>query len=413
VFTDDRDRYTAAHYFPKLETAGAARADTFGTGPMKIERIDILPADMPQADPKWRFAIHANRVSQGWLVAIAADDGTVGYGYASATKHMGASREGLKGVLNDFTALLLGRDPFDIEPIMEDLDHRLRGMNQAKAAIDCALHEIAARALGVPLCTLFGGKFRSEFPVLRVLSLKQPEEMAGKARELVEAGYRDIKIKVDGRLDLDAARVRAIRDEVGPEIRLTIDANQAYKPKAAIKLAGKVADLGVEIFEQPCSADDDAGLKFVTEHSPIAVEADESAGSLRDVFRLVSNRIVDLVSLKVPKLGGLRNTIAAARICEAADIPCRLGAHVGPRAADRPGHASRGQPAWPQLRVRVRRIRSAAERHHRRCREPERHDPPAGRDRLRRRPAGGRAEPDCAGRTRRSCGVRVFATRIE
>jgi L-alanine-DL-glutamate epimerase-like enolase superfamily enzyme len=298
---------------------------------MKIDRIEILPADMPQSDPQWRFAIHANRVSQGWLIAIAADDGTVGYGYASATKHMGASSAGLKGVLDDFTGRLLGRDPFDIEAIMADLDHRLRGMNQAKAAIDCALHEIAARALGVPLCALFGGKLRTEFPVLRVLSLKQPEEMAAKARELVDAGYRDIKIKVDGRVDLDAARVRAIRDEVGPEIRLTIDANQAYKPKGAIRLASKVADLGVEIFEQPCNADDHAGLKFVTDHSPIAVEADESAGSVRDVFRLVSSRIVDLVSLKVPKLGGLRNTIVAARICEAADIPCRLGAHVGPR----------------------------------------------------------------------------------
>ena len=298
---------------------------------MKIDRVEILPADMPQADPKWRFAIHANRVSHGWLVAITADDGTLGYGYASATKHMGASREGLKGVLDDFTGLLLGRDPFDSEAIMVDLDHRLRGMNQAKAAIDCALHEIAARSLGVPLCTLFGGKLRSEFPVLRVLSLKPPAEMAAKARELIDAGYRDIKIKVDGRLELDAARVQAIRAEAGPEIRLTIDANQAYKPKAAVRLAHKVADLGVEIFEQPCNADDHAGLKFVTDHSPIAVEADESAGSVREVFRLVSGRIVDLVSLKVPKLGGLRNTLAAARICEAGDIPCRLGAHVGPR----------------------------------------------------------------------------------
>jgi L-alanine-DL-glutamate epimerase-like enolase superfamily enzyme len=298
---------------------------------MKIDGIEILPADMPQSDPKWRFAIHANRVSQGWLVAIAADEGTVGYGYASATKHMGASSAGLKGVLNDFSGLLLGRDPFDIEAILADLDHRLRGMNQAKAAIDCALHEIAARSLGVPLCTLFGGKLRTEFPVLRVLSLKRPDEMASKARELIHAGYRDIKIKVDGRVDLDAARVRAIRDEVGPEIRLTIDANQAYKPKGAVRLATKVADLGVEIFEQPCSADDHAGLKFVTDHSPIAIEADESASSVREVFRLASNRTVDLVSLKVSKLGGLRNTIAAARICEAADIPCRLGAHVGPR----------------------------------------------------------------------------------
>jgi L-alanine-DL-glutamate epimerase-like enolase superfamily enzyme len=291
----------------------------------------MLPADMPQADPQWRFAIHANRVSHGWLVAITADDGTLGYGYASATKHMGASREGLKGVLDDFTRLLLGRDPFDREAILVDLDHRLRGMNQAKAAIDCALHEIAARALGVPLCTLFGGKLRSEFPVLRVLSLKPPDQMAARARALVDAGYRDIKIKVDGQLDLDAARVRAVRAEVGSDIALTIDANQAYTPKAAVRLAGKVADLGVEIFEQPCHADDHAGLKFVTDHSPIAVEADESAGSLRDVYRLVCGRIVDLVSLKVPKLGGLRNALAAARLCEAADIPCRLGAHVGPR----------------------------------------------------------------------------------
>jgi len=234
-------------------------------------------------------------------------------------------------VLDDFNRLLIGRDPLDIEVIMADLNHHLTGANQAKAAIDCALYEIASRSIGVPLCTLFGGKFRTEFPVLRVLSLKQPDEMAGKAQELIDAGYRDLKIKVDGRIDLDAARVRAIREQVGPDIRLTIDANQAYKPKAAVRLANKIAELGVDIFEQPCNADDHAGLKFVTEHSPIAVEADESAASVRDVFKLVSNRIVDLVSLKIPKLGGLRNTIAAARICEAADIPCRLGAHVGPR----------------------------------------------------------------------------------
>src|SRR4051794_17595067 len=118
---------------------------------MKISSVTVLPADMPQSDPNWRFSIHANRVSQGWLVEIATDEGTTGYGYASATKHMGASSEGLKGVLDDFSRLLIGRDPFDLEAILADLNHRLRGMNQAKAAIDCALHEIAARSLGVPL----------------------------------------------------------------------------------------------------------------------------------------------------------------------------------------------------------------------------------------------------------------------
>ena len=128
---------------------------------MKISKIEILPCRHATVGPEWRFSIHANRISQGWLVGITADDGTVGYGYASATKHMGASSEGLKGVLDDFNRLLIGRDPFDIEAIMADLNHRLLGMNQAKAAIDCALYEIASRSLGVPLCTLFGGKFRT------------------------------------------------------------------------------------------------------------------------------------------------------------------------------------------------------------------------------------------------------------
>jgi L-alanine-DL-glutamate epimerase-like enolase superfamily enzyme len=304
---------------------------TSGEGILKIAKVEILPCHMPQSDPKWRFSIHANRVSKGWLVEITASDGTVGYGYASATRHMGASSEGLKGILDDFARLLIGRDPFDIEGILFTLDHHLKGTNQGKAAIDCALHEVASRSLGIPLHQFLGGKFRSEFPVMRVLSLKEPKEMAEKGEELRKAGYEYVKIKVDGQLKVDAARVAAIRDAIGPDIRLIIDANQAYAPKEAIRLACKVAAYDVEIFEQPCKAEDHAGLKLVTDNSPISIEADESAGSVRDVMALASGRIVDLVSLKVPKLGGLRNTLAAAQICRAADIPVRLGAHVGPR----------------------------------------------------------------------------------
>jgi L-alanine-DL-glutamate epimerase-like enolase superfamily enzyme len=297
---------------------------------MKIDKVEVLPCHMPQSDPKWRFSIHANRISKGWLVAVTSE-GVTGYGYASATRHMGANSEGLKGTLDDFAKLLVGRDLFDIEDTLAALDHHLKGMNQAKAAIDCALYEIMSRALGVPLYKLLGGKRRLELPVMRVLSLKEPREMAAKGRELVEAGYKHIKIKVDGQLALDAARVKAIREEVGSDLRLIIDANQAYRPKEAILLAEQVVRYGVEIFEQPCKSDDHAGLKLVTQNSPIAIEADESAGSVHEVMTLVAGRIVDMVSLKVPKLGGLRNTLAAARICEAGDIPCRLGAHVGPR----------------------------------------------------------------------------------
>lgn len=298
---------------------------------MVIDEFQVLPCNMPQADPGWRFSIHANRISKGWLVRLTTDSGVTGYGYASATRHMGASAEGLKGALEAFAPLVVGRDPFDIERTLAALDHELTGIPQAKAAIDCAMHEVIARSLGLPLHHLFGGRLREEVEVMRVLSIKDPAEMAERGRALVADGYRFIKIKVDGQVNDDFERVRAIREAVGPDIRLTIDANQAYLPKDAILIAGRVAALGVEIFEQPVAADDHAGLKLVTDSTPITIEADESAGSLREVMVLVAGRIVDAVSLKLPKLGGLRNAVAAARICEAGRIRCRFGAHVGPR----------------------------------------------------------------------------------
>jgi L-alanine-DL-glutamate epimerase-like enolase superfamily enzyme len=92
-----------------------------------------------------------------------------------------------------------------------------------------------------------------------------------------------------------------------------------------------MAEYRIDLCEQPVDADDFEGLALVTRTVPVTVEADEAAGSLREVFELVSRRAVDAVSLKIPKLGGLRNTLAAARLCEAAHIQYRLGAAVGSR----------------------------------------------------------------------------------
>ena len=127
------------------------------------------------------------------------------------------------------------------------------------------------------------------------------------------------------------ARVAAIRKQVGPDVHLTIDANQSYTPKDAIAALTRMADYNIDLAEQPVSADDFEGLKLVTQTVPITVEADEAAGSLQEIYRLVTQRACDAVSLKIPKLGGLRNTLAAARICEAGGIKYRLGAAVGSR----------------------------------------------------------------------------------
>jgi L-alanine-DL-glutamate epimerase-like enolase superfamily enzyme len=298
---------------------------------MKIERIAITPCVMHKDDPAWRFALAARPVTEGLVVAITADNGTTGYGYAAATAHMGASMGGLKGALETLAPILDGRDPTAMTAIRTDLDRALHGNNQAKAGLDNALYDLVAKAMKIPLNALFGGVVRDEFPVLRILAIKTPDEMAAQAGKLVDEGYLFLKIKVQGVVADDVARVAAIRKRIGDGVHLTIDANQSYAPKDAISALNRMAEYAIDLVEQPVAIDDLKGLKLVTDSVPVTVEADESAGSVQQIAYLVENRIVDAVSLKTAKLGGLWNSLTAAQICAAGNVRYRFGAHVGSR----------------------------------------------------------------------------------
>ena len=286
---------------------------------------------MRKEDPTWKFALGASPTTEGKFVRLVTEDGLEAFGYASATPHMGAIGPALEGQLEYLKASVVGKDSGNIEAILVGLDRAMRGAPQAKAGIDCALHDLLAQRLGVPLCQLFGGPVRDRVPILRILAIKTPAEMAVQAQKLVDKGYTYLKIKVHGEVAEDVARVAAIRKQVGEEVHLTIDANQSYAPKDAITALTRMGDYNIDLAEQPVSADDFEGLKLVTQSVPITIEADEAAGSLQEIYRLVKERAVDAVSLKIPKLGGLRNTLAAARICEAGGVKYRLGAAVGSR----------------------------------------------------------------------------------
>jgi L-alanine-DL-glutamate epimerase-like enolase superfamily enzyme len=314
---------------------------------MKITAMTIDPCLMPKEDPTWRFALASSPTTEGWIVSIHTDDGAIGYGYASATAHMGASMEGLKGTLERLEPTLVDRDPTEMAAIRVALNQALSGNNQAKAGIDNALFDLNARILDVPLNRLFGGVVRREFPVLRILAIKTPSEMAEQAQILVDQGYSYFKIKVHGHVAEDVARVAAIRKQVGDDAHLTIDANQSYTTKDAITALNRMAEYRIDLVEQPVRIDDLKGLKLVTESVPVTVEADESAGSLAEVAYLVEHRIVDAVSLKVAKLGGLWNTMIAAQMCATGNVLYRFGAHVGSRLLN--AHAMQLAAALPDV----------------------------------------------------------------
>src|SRR6478752_86530 len=273
---------------------------------MKVKSVEFEQCVMPLEDKNWKFALGSSSTSRGWIVRLTSDEGHSGYGYSNSSPHMGSTFESLPHELERFKPHVLGEDPFAIESILQELDRSLAGGSQAKAGIDCALHDLCARALGIPLYNLLGGKLRDQ-------------------------GYRYFKIKVHGDVEEDVARVKAIRERVGVDAHLTIDANQSYTPKDAITAINRMAEYRLDLVEQPVSRHDLKGLELVTRSVPVVVEADEGAGTIDEIMTLVSNRIVDAVSLKIQKLGGLRNALAAARICEAGHVKYRLGAHVGTR----------------------------------------------------------------------------------
>src|SRR4029077_4091238 len=121
---------------------------------MIVSSVEFEPCVMPLEDKNWKFALGTASTSRGWLVHIHSDSGHVGHGYANSSPHMGSTFESLPHELERFKPHVLGKDPFAIEAILHALDRSLAGGSQAKADIDCALYDLCARALGVPLYNL-------------------------------------------------------------------------------------------------------------------------------------------------------------------------------------------------------------------------------------------------------------------
>lgn len=293
---------------------------------------DVLLFDvvMPKDDPTWRFALGARPESTG--VGLEIDAGGVrGHGYASEIPHLGYPISQVKAALAEAAGRLRAVDLLHAGPA-EAVVASVRGCPPAAAAVEMAVLDVRARAAGVPLHRLLGAKHVDSVPLMRILALKSPEQVADNAARRVAEGYHHLKIKLDNTdAGLDADRVAAVRDRVGPDIHLILDANQSYSAEQALAFYPLVHPYGIDIFEQPVPESDHAGLALLTRELPCAVDADESARSLAAVTELARTRAVDSVSLKLLKLGGLTAMRQAADTCRAHDVRFRIGAHVGSR----------------------------------------------------------------------------------
>jgi muconate cycloisomerase len=163
---------------------------------------------------------------------------------------------------------------------------------------------------------------------MRMLGLKPPQETAAEAKALVDRGYRHIKVKIglDEKRDLET--VRRVRELIGPDVFLSVDANQAYSPMQAVRILAQLEDVGLGVVEQPVRRDDVRGMAFVRRHVSVPIMADEGIETATDALRHIEAGAMDVVSIKLWKMGGLYRSRDIASVCSAANI----GVHVGSTA---------------------------------------------------------------------------------
>jgi L-Ala-D/L-Glu epimerase len=217
----------------------------------RIASLQVSRCVQRQQDSTWRFASGGIPVLNGLVVTLTSEAGIVGEGHIEAMAFYADDLAGSEAAIEVLRPIIVGRDPLLVSEIRAALDSALAEHQAVKGGIDCALHELAARILRVPLHVLFGGARRDSFPLQRILPLKSPQDMARDAARLAGLGYRCLKVKIDGDADLAEARVRAVREAIGPEVRLSADANQTYTPKPALRMIERIARYGVDLIEQP------------------------------------------------------------------------------------------------------------------------------------------------------------------
>ncbi len=255
-------------------------------------------------------------------------DGAEGWGEAAPSRFYGETAESVAGALPRLAAALDGCDPWDLEGAEARMHAALRGNGSAKSAVSAALHDLAAKRLGVPLHRLWGldpaQAPRSSFTIALA-----PDDRALEARVHEAAEYPILKVKLGSPAGpaRDAEIIRRVR-ALAPAKVLRVDANAAWSPKAAVRMSAVCDEAGVEFVEQPVAAGDVDGLRFVRAHGALPVVADESCVTAADAARLAAAGAVDGVNLKLSKCGGLREALRIVAVARAHGLLVMCGCMI-------------------------------------------------------------------------------------
>lgn len=282
---------------------------------MRITAIRVYQVNLPLHEGRYAWSGGKSvDVFDSTVVSVETDAGTTGYGEVCplGPAYLPAYAEGARTGIGVLAPSLIGLDPTRLHPLTVAMDQAMRGHSYVKSAIDVACWDILGKVTGQPVVTLLGGAFGENFPLYRAISQEAPERMAEKVARYRRDGYTKFQLKVGGDPDTDIERIRAVRDILAPSDVLVADANTGWTQHAALRVAHAVRDVDVYL-EQPCQTYDEC--LTVRRHTDRPFVLDEVIDDANMVVRAASDQAMDVVNLKISKVGGLTKARQIRDLC--------------------------------------------------------------------------------------------------
>ena len=271
---------------------------------MKIAAIEAIPYSIPYRHPL-HFASGSVHEADHVLVRVHTDDGVVGTADTPPRPYTyGETQKSIVAVMQDvFAPQLVGIDVFDREKIQAVMARTIHNQT-AKGAVDIAVWDVIGKTLGQPVTKLLGG-YTDSLRVSHMLGFKPAQELLALALEFRETyGINTFKLKTGRRpLNLDIEAARVLREGLGEDAELYMDANRGWTANEAAEVLRRTSDLGLQFLEEPDDAREVLGRRRLVTNSPIPIAADESAANLGEAAREILTGGANLLSVKTARSG--------------------------------------------------------------------------------------------------------------
>ncbi|QEN08682.1 dipeptide epimerase [Oceanispirochaeta crateris] len=290
---------------------------------MKIDSVEVYKLDMDLVEP---YEVAYSRFEKAENILIRVSSGILdGWGCAAPDPHVtGEYADVIFKKAQEEIPFLMNKDPFRRAVLVNDLKKRTPGLFSLWAALDMALWDLIGKKADLPVWKILGG-YRKRIKTSITVGICGIEETMEKAQEFIDSGFSILKIKGGQDVQLDIERISFIRRKFDSRIQIRFDANQGYSIEETKEFMEKSAPLDIELLEQPTNKARPEDLGVVSKNSSMPIMADESLVSLLDAFHLVKRGLIDLMNIKIMKVGGLSEAIQIDAVARAAGVEVMVG----------------------------------------------------------------------------------------